>query len=448
MKGAISSVLASAFLLSVGAGIAHAEKPKRAVVEQFSGTGADKFRKLVQAELAKQGIELISDKKRAATEADLGLLQVSDNYAAFAKELKVDAFIDGTVTGSKKLTARLKVKGPDGAAQGGASWVGANEKKLLNTIDDTLSKKLAAVFAGGGAAAKEEAAPVAEAAAKPGKTEEVAEEKPRKKKKAESEESEAPKADAEEEASVSASVDEDDGPPSAHKKLDVAVGAHVYGRKFSYNQSVLGDQRGYNLPVVSAPSISLDYFFLPYLGISASAEYSLALISEDGNGDRYRTSSFGYSVGLKGRYALGERSEVTGGLGYASNNFKVTPEADDKTPPQVAGVDYGQLRAGVGGRFGLTDTVSVLIGGSYLHLLSMGELQSKDYFEFATGRGGEGYGGIAIALPWVSGLEARLTADIRRYVFSMNSTNEDKFRRAGGATDQYIGANIAVGFRQ
>ena len=53
--------------------------------------------------MAKQGIEVVTDKKRAATEADLGLLQVSDNYAAVAKELGVGAFIDGTVTGSKHL---------------------------------------------------------------------------------------------------------------------------------------------------------------------------------------------------------------------------------------------------------------------------------------------------------------------------------------------------------
>jgi hypothetical protein len=321
--------------------------------------------------------------------------------------------------------------------------MGANEKKLIASIGDSLAKKLAAVFAGG--AAKEEAvaeAPKAEKAAA------VAEEKPaaKKKKAAEpAEESEAAKP-SEDETTVAASADEEEtGPASPFTKLDLAVGAHVYGRKFSYNQSRLGDQRGYNLPVVSAPSVSLDYFFVPFLGITVGAEYSLALISEDSNGDRYRTSSMGYSVGVKGRHLLGS-TELTGGLAYAAYSFKVTPESDDPAPPQVAGVDYKQIRVGAGVRLPLSDKVALVGGGNYLHLLGMGELQSEKYFKYATGRGGEGYAGIAFALPWLAGLEARITADIRRYVFAMNSEMGDT-RVAGGATDQYMGANIAVGYR-
>src|SRR5947207_15516075 len=109
MKGAICSLLASALVFSVGVRAARADKPKKVIIEQFSGTGADKFKRLVLSAVAKQSIEVVTDKKRAATEADLGLLQVSDNYAAVAKELGVGAFIDGSVTGSKHLTARLKV---------------------------------------------------------------------------------------------------------------------------------------------------------------------------------------------------------------------------------------------------------------------------------------------------------------------------------------------------
>jgi hypothetical protein len=64
-------------------------------------------------------------------------------------------------------------------------------------------------------------------------------------------------------------------------------------------------------------------------------------------------------------------------------------------------------------------------GGNYLHLLGIGELRDV-YFPFATGRGGEGFGGIAFGLPWAAGLEARLTADFRRYVFSMNSDDDGR----------------------
>jgi hypothetical protein len=461
MKAAIVGLLASAFLVSVGARTAHAQKPKKVVVEQFSGVAADKFRRIVVAALVNQGIEVVSDKKRAATEADLGLLQVSDNYAAVAKELGAGAFIDGSVTGRRHLTARLKVKGPDGSPMGGASWMGANERKLLNTIDDTAAKKLASVLAGGGggaAAAKEDAevaeAPAAKAAAK----EEVAEETPpptkgRRKKAAPPPEeageeggSEKPSKARDDETTVAEEADEP-GSSAPFKRLDLQIGAHVYGRNFSYNDSRQGGQQAYHLPAVPAPTLALDYYFMPFLGISVGAEYSVALISEDKAGARYRTGSFGYFFGAKGRYIMSSgMSELTFGLAYAANNFKITPESGDQTPPQVAAVDYKQIRAGAGARIGISDKFALIGGGAYLHLLGIGELRDV-YFPYATGRGGEGFAGIALGLPWAKGLEARLTADLRRYVFSMNSEQADD-RIAGGATDQYVGANIAIGYRQ
>jgi hypothetical protein len=446
MKGAICSLLASALVLTVGARAARADKPKKVIVEQFSGTGADKFKRLVAGAVAKQGIEVVTDKKRAATEADLGLLQVSDNYPAVAKELGVGAFIDGTVTGSKHLTARLKVKGPDGAALGSASWTGANEKKLLNSIDDTLAKKLAGILGGG--AAKEEAPA---AAAAPAKEEAVAEEapKPRKKKAAAADEEEKPAKAKEDDASVSASAstesEEPSGPASPYAHLDAAVGAHIYGRNFSYNRPLQGGQQGYKLPAVPAPTIALDYFFTKNIGLSGSFEYSVALISEDKAGFRYTTSSMGYSLGAKYRHFFGT-TELIGGVAYAGYNFKVTPEAGDKSAPQVAAVDYKQLKIGASLRIPVSDKFALIGGGNYLHLLGMGELRDV-YFPFATGRGGEGFAGVAFGLPWASGLEGRLTADFRRYVFAMNSDKTDT-RQAGGAIDQYVGANVLFAFRK
>ena len=447
MKGAISSLLASALVLSVGVRGAHADKPKKVIIEQFSGTSADQFKRLVAGAVAKQGIEVVTDKKRAATEADLGLLQVSDNYAAVAKELGVGAFIDGTVTGSKHLTARLKVKGPDGASLGSASWTGANAKKLLNSIDDTVAKKLAGILGG----AKEEA-PAAAAAA----DEAVAEEAPKSKKKkaAPPPEEDKPAKAEKEEGSVSASAQEHDteeaaGPRAPYASLDVAVGAHVYGRNFSYNKSIVGGQQAYHLPAVPAPTITFDYFFTKNIGITGSFEYSVALISEDKAGFRYTTSSMGYSVGAKYRLFLGS-TELIAGAAYSGYGFKITPESGDKTPPQVAAVDYKQIKAGLSTRIPISDKFALVGGGNYLHLLGMGELRDV-YFPFATGHGGEGFAGIAFGLPWANGLEARLTGDFRRYVFDMHSdgtSNPPDSRQAGGAVDQYVGANILFAFRR
>ena len=171
----------------------------------------------------------------------------------------------------------------------------------------------------------------------------------------------------------------------------------------------------------------------------------MALISEDKAGFRYTTASMGYSLGAKYRMFFGA-TELIGGLAYSGYGFKITPESADKTPPQVAAVDYKQVKIGASARIPLSDKFAVVGGGNYLHLLSMGELRDR-YFPFATGRGGEGYAGIAFGLPWAAGLEGRLTADFRRYVFSMNSDMMDA-RQAGGAVDQYVGANILFAFRK
>jgi len=355
------------------------------------------------------------------------------------------------VTGSKHLTARLKVKGPDGAALGTASWTGANAKKLLNSIDDTVAKKVAGILSGGGA--KEEAPAAAAPAAK---EEAVAEEapKPKKKKAAPAAEEEEKPAKSEEEASVSAKASKDEeeepsGPPSPYARFDLAAGAHVYGRNFSYNKSLAGGQQAYRLPAVPAPTVQADIFFTKNIGISGSFEYSVALISQDKAGFRYTTSSMGWSIGAKYRLFFGH-TELVPGVAYSGYSFKVTPEDGDKTPPQVAAVDYKQVKIGSTVRLPVSDKFALVGGGNYLHLLSMGELRDG-YFPFATGRGGEGFAGIAFGLPWAAGLEGRLTADFRRYVFSMNSEQSDLMktgRIAGGAVDQYVGANILFAFRK
>jgi hypothetical protein len=449
--GFIASTLLGAFVHTPAA---WAQKPKRVVVEQFSGKGADKFRIVVSRILVKGGVDIIADKKVATTEADLGLLQVSDNYAAVSKELKAGAFLDGTVTGKKKLTARLRVKGPNGSPMGQATWMGKSLPKLLKTVNATLSAKLAAIFTNAAGGAKPDAAgaePVAAAAP-------IDEPPPpprASRKKAAAEEEPAPaEATASGEKAAAAEADEptvseeaeSESKPSKFSKLDLAAGAHVYGRTFSYNQNAVGKQQEYRLPVVPAPNIALEYFFLPYLGAQLTAEYSMALISQDSAGNKYTTKSLAYSIGPRVRHTMGS-TELVGGVSYAMNSFKVVSDSADMMAPQVAGVEYKQVKVGGGVRFGVTDKVALVGGGNYLHLLSFGELQSDAYFPYATGRGGEGYAGLAIGLPWMKGLEARGTLDLRRYVFSMHSQDQD-VRIAGGATDQYVGVNLLIGYRK
>jgi hypothetical protein len=468
MKGAICGLVASTLLMAWGGGgEAWAQKKGRVVVEQFPGNAGDKFRQVVIATITRQGYEVVPERQVASAEADLGLLQVSDNYPTAAKELKAVAFVTGSMaTSKKKVGARLRIRGADGQTLGADGWTAPNLAKLSAQLKSNLGQKIKEWMAGAGpapsgggggpvaAAKEEEPAPEPPKAngrkrAAAARAEEVAaakeEEAPAAAEAEGDDEKVASKAADEE---VAEEVEEEDEPTGrkGDNWIDVGIGAHVYSRNFRYNESWQGGHQEYRLPAVPAPALSLDIFPHKYFGFGINAEYSVALISEDAMKNRYRTGSFGYGVSGKVRYSLGPVGLI-GGVGYAANNFKITPETDDTTPPRVAGVDYKQLRAGVAARIPITDKFAIIGGGNYLHLLSMGEIASDKYFPRATGMGGEGFGGIALALPWMAGLEGRAMLDFRRYVFSMNSDPGD-MHVAGGAVDQYIGVNIGFGLRK
>jgi hypothetical protein len=462
MKGAFCSLIASTLLITlVSTHEAWAQKSQRVVVEKFSGPGTVRFRSMVLATLNQRGTEVVPNDKVTSTEADLGLLQVSDNYAAVAKELKVSAFIGGSITpkGKRKFIAKLHGSGPNGKSLGQAAWAAPNLAKLFAAIGANLSKKIAGMLAGG-AAKFEEVSEAEEPAGKGGKGDKGDsggaaagdDDAPKGKKRlaaADDDEKPSKKKSSDDEEAVSASADESEsGGHAAFTKLDLQIGAHIYRRDFTYNDDVVGPHQAYKLPAVPAPSLALDYFFAKNFGITLGGEYSVALISQDTATppNRYKTSSLGYFFGGKGRLITGGGSEFMLGVAFAGNSFKITPDATDPAPPKVAGVDYKQIRAGLSARIPLSDSFALLGGFDYLHLLSMGELRSTAYFPGATGHGGAGSAGVAFALPWLKGLEGRATLDLRRYVFTMNPLMGEP-QIAGGATDQYLGLNIGVGYR-
>ena len=129
-----------------------------------------------------------------------------------------------------------------------------------------------------------------------------------------------------------------------------------------------------------------------------------------------------------------------GGSAYGQNAFSIAKGGVDG--PQVANVDYRQIKGGVSLRMPLTPTISLFAGGNYLHLLGVGELQS--YFPYITGYGAEGYAGLGFRV--MTMFEARATANLRRYGFSMNSAAGDA-REANGAVDQYLGVNLSFALR-
>lgn len=476
MKGAVFAVLALSIALFSGTALAQ----KKVVVEQFSGSGSDKLRQAVVKAAEKAGADVVSDKKVAAVEADLGLMQTSDAYGAVARELKAGGFISGSVSG-KKPKARVIVRDADGNSVGEASYPGANPAKAVAAAEAALAKDLPPLLdklkggAGGGAVAekpkkeskKEEAKKEKE---KEKEKEESAstttasadeEEKPKKKKKKKVEEETASETDtaaatASSDESVSSRADldasEDDEPSSSGgqwKGIDLFAGVHAYKRDFTYNQNTLGNQQEYHLNAGPAVAVGLDYFFIPYLGVTASGEFSFLLLSEgknaDGDKETYATSSYAFQGGVKGKYNLGPL-ELQGGITYGVHKYTVDPkDPDDPQAPRVAPVNYSTVRPGVGLRLNLGSAFAILVGAGYLHVLDPGGIKTE-YFKDATVLASDAYGGVAFGMPFLRGLEGRVMLDFRRYAYNMNSSPNDD-RAAGGAVDQYIGLLIGAGFR-
>jgi hypothetical protein len=456
MTGAFYGLIASTLLVSLGVGgDAWAQKARKVVVEQFTGPGGDKIRQdVIKAVGRLPSFEVVSDKKVAATEADLGLLQVSDSYAAVARELKAAAFVSGAVLGGKKPRARIVVKDAEGRDLGQETWTAPTVAKLSATVNRNLGDKIKGLFSSFGGGKAEAVA--AKSDEKPTKKEEAPaaaavaandEEKPKKKGKRKAEVEEAPAAEAspavaEESIAESASADEP-GPRSPFVRLDLAAGAHIFSRKFKYNQSLKGGLKEYDLALAPVPAISAEYYLHPNVGLMGAAEYAVGLKSENPRGDRLSTKYMAYFAGVRGRYLLSV-GELGVHVGYGSQSFEVTKDPA-VVDAEVAGVKYNHVRGGASTRVSLSSSLALIAGGSYLHLLDTGEI--GEMFPGIKGKGGEGFAGVAVALPWQTGLEARAMLDFRRYVFTMNSIDDDTYI-AGGATDQYIGATVKLAFRQ
>jgi hypothetical protein len=487
--------LSSLFVLTGLEGVASAQR-KPVVIEMFKGPNAPRVRAVVAKALMKSGLTVVTDKKLAAIEADLGLVKVSENYPAIARETKAVGFVAGIVTGGRRPKARVVVRNPEGKIIGAQGWQATGFGKLLLAVNGTAGPKIAGIISAGGgggapaekpavagkAAAEDDVLAAAEKPAKGAPAEEAAAEEedpaPRKRKskagdEEKSEEGEAAEGDAD--AEVAAEADEDE--PKAKKKavagtgLNIAFVMRMFSRNFAYNDNKRGLQQGYqapeerynNLPLVPAPGIALEFFpgaLGGYGGVFGS--YNRAIIgSKDSPGagqepSVYKTSAHSWLIGAKGRFPI-STLHLEPSVGYGSHAFKVENFSSAPTRIQVAPVDYRHLRLGGGLRLPFGKDNSFVAGGHYLHILSagtiingkdcpVGQTQAADcrYFKGAA-LGGELFAGVDLPLSFVKGLNFTAGLDFRRitFAFTPNMTAE---RVAGGAVDQYVGMNLGVGY--
>jgi hypothetical protein len=460
----------------VGSGLrseAWAQK-SRVIVELFNGPNAEKVRLAVVRMLLKERIEVVAIKKVAMVEADLGLIRSSDNYAAVARELKVNAFVAGTVLPGRRPRLRIVVRTPDGGVVGNRMVGGVSMPKLMRNIGGAGGPVVAMitgsrggggteVAAKSGGGAKEGLGPVfspsTDTPPPPPPALAAAEKE---------EEKEAPPAAAEKEeepptktAAADADV-ETEAPPSksgskASSKngtgLNLAFMMRMFSRNFSYNQNARGAQQGYqapeqkfnNLPLVPAPGVAIEYFPIPMLG--GNITYNRAIAgSKDQQGSVYKTSAYDWSLGARGRIpVLGLQIEPV--VAYVAKVFAIQNFAADANRIQVAPVSYRQLRAGAGVRLPLSSGAAISAGGAYLHTLGAGDILDPAKYFGGNALAGELFAGMTMPLGFAKGFDLRLGADFRRIAFAFTpNLFPASGRIAGGAVDQYIGVSVGVGY--
>ncbi len=449
MKGLVICAAGFFSLVSLGAARpSRAETAHQIIVEPFVGMGAQRFRQQTIAALLQLEQRVVPDRNVASAAASLGLVQLSDNYTNLARDLNGTLFVEGSIlaNGRRLLTAQVKAKNREGTVVGRASWSGPSLATMLPRIQRGLPTGLKAILerypnneATGQAAAvaavpesDSGSDPTAVAAAPPTAVEEPMPVSRR----SGTPDMEAPPA-------LLAAAEEERLRRPTVNNIDLSIGTQVYSRIFAYSQNRVGTQQDYRIVGVPAANISLDYFPLSFLGVSASGEYSFPLASRDPDGRPYRTGSFSYAVGGKGRLTFGG-VEVLANAAFGSHSFSIAKDSNGgPNRPQVADVSYQQLKGGLATRIPFGRTFAFVGGANYLHLLGVGELQTA-YFPYITGSGGEGFLGMAMRI--MSKLEVRATANLRAYVFTMNTQPGDA-REAAGAVDQYLGLNLALALR-
>ena len=475
MRGPFAVLLASTLFVGVAFSTeAHAQK-KRVVVEMFNkGPGPAKVRAAIIRGLLKNGIEVVPDKRIAAIEADLGLIKVSDSYAAVARETKASAFIGGVVAMGRRPKARAVVRSADGKPLGAQGWQATNINRLVAAVNATAGPKLAAIVkgapAGGGAGAavakadaesdplatparKGKAAEEVAAAEAPAEEEEAPKRRPRKgddEEPAETAEAGEGAADAEVEAEAE---EEEEAAPRRAKGtgLNVAFVLRMFSRNFRYNESKRGLQQGYQapeqkfngMPLVPMPGLAIEYFPVSYAGGFAS--YNHAIVgSKDSENSVYKTTAFSWLIGAKGRLPVSSL-QIEPSVAYGSHVFKITNFDTEPDRIRVAPVDYRHARIGSDVRLPFGSGSSFVAGAHYLYILNAGDILNKDKYFSGAAVGGEASAGIVMPLAFMKGLDLRVGADFRQVTFDFSTAPTDE-RIAGGATDRYIGLNLGVGY--
>lgn len=227
--------------------------------------------------------------------------------------------------------------------------------------------------------------------------------------------------------------------------LDIAAGAALFTRNFSYNDDLYQTLQGYSLGAAVAPAVELTWS--PLFGgrgyFTGHIAMSVGLQSKDQAGNSFPTQALAWGAGLGYRFLIGEKSHVGLEARFERQGFTISGTASNPKP-DIPDVGYSALAVGVDLRFSLFGPVSLLGGAAYRKLFAVGEIGSAAWFPRQSGMGVDAHVGIGVELG--RSFEIRILGTLQRYGFSFNPEPGDP-KVAGGATDTYLSGGMLLAWR-
>jgi hypothetical protein len=254
---------------------------------------------------------------------------------------------------------------------------------------------------------------------------------------------------------------------SRHPLFTIEAGSDLVNRSFTYSQLTTENLRSYDAPLIVAPAVRLQVFplsrtmdgILAGLGIEAGYSFAVGLRSTapraaaGGATARftYPSSLTRFDIGAKLRAMpfSSSNAAIIPMVGFRSTSFSVAPAVEDGSLlDALPSLTHSGLNLGLGTEIPFADDFIVAFG-HFKYLLSSysgtvvrtGSTEAEPYFPNGSSSGIEVAlgGGVRVT----KNFEARLTAQFTQYNLAFQTQPTDLYITTG-ATDRFLGANLAI----
>jgi hypothetical protein len=395
----------------------------RVVVRPFDGPGAGRARALVVGDLGEH-VDVVStgesDDVADRLDVDLG---TPDGRVAVARELQINAWVDGTVQrqGRRSFTANVRVtNGYDGFLVEEVTFRGRSAGQLVSRIRGSVWPRLGSAIqssrpparpsGGGGGGGGDEDDYVGE--------------------------------DEEWDDDVS-------GPSGPRPPAFLVSGSlRILSRRLSYKNDLFGQLRAYELGGAPAIGVMAHWYpaahftdgFAANLGLDFRGEVGVGLQSADSSGTEYPTDTSAWSLGARVRIPLADGIEAAPLLHYGRHYYAIQAANVDNPKPDVPDVAYQFVRIGAEGTLSL-DLLRITARLGWLQMLGAGEIESDVWFPRLSVGGVEA--GVVVGYAVTETIEVQAGVDVRRYYYTMNPEPGDPWI-AGGGADQYLAGALGL----